>query len=105
MKFFTITVVSLSMGCQVLAAPIDTAPTVAGIEPTVKSVPSEALAVVGDLPVVSTLTPGVPETGYPTKGPIFIATITSAVSGLKSSISSELTTIGKSRLAFLQEHC
>jgi hypothetical protein len=99
MKFFTITVVSLSVGCQVLAAPIDIASTVAGIEPTVESVPSEAPAVVGDLPVVNTLTSPVPDTGLPLikkAAPIDVASPISGVTTEVESVPSELLGVAES---------
>ncbi|PMD13536.1 hypothetical protein NA56DRAFT_420296 [Hyaloscypha hepaticicola] len=94
MKFFAITVVSLSMGCQVLAAPIDPTSAVASVQPIVETLPSEAVAAIESLPMVNTATPAVPDTGLPIpKRDISITTITTAVSGLHSSVSSKLSTI------------
>jgi hypothetical protein len=100
MKFFSVTVISLSLGCQVLAAPIEVPAPVTGVEALAAGVPSGAVAAAGSLPVVGTLTSAVPDTGLPiVKKSIDIATITGAGSGLKSHIAPELSTISKPNLA------
>jgi hypothetical protein len=78
MKFFTSIVVSLSLGAQVLAAPIDVASTAVGI-------PAEAIAAIKAVPASSPFA----------KKSISITTITGAVSSLKGSASYELSSISK----------
>jgi hypothetical protein len=97
MKFFTITVVSLSLGAQVLAAPIDV-PSVPGVEGQAVSVPAEALSAVEALPEVGTVKSVLPNSVPSVKKAISITTITGAVSGLHSSVSSELSSISKTPL-------
>jgi hypothetical protein len=64
-----------------------------------ESIPSDALAAVESLPVVSTLTSAIPDTGLPIKRAISISTITALISGLQASVASELSSISKSHLA------
>jgi hypothetical protein len=94
MKFFTLAVVSLSLGAQVLAAPINV-PSVPDAEEQTLSVPTEALPAVEAPPEVDNTQPVLPNSGPSVNNAIPITAITNAVSGLHSSVSSDLSNISK----------
>lgn len=88
MKFSAITVVSLSLGYQALAAPIDVTSTVASLGSQVESVPSEALGVLESLPVVGALPSALPDTGLPIVRKDAQLDIGSTVSGVGAQVES-----------------
>jgi hypothetical protein len=88
MKFFTSIVVSLSLGAQVLAAPIN-------VTSTAVSIPAEAIAAIKAVPASASFA----------KKSICITTITGAVSNLKGSASYELSSISKTVTPPNQEPC